>query len=178
MIHRIFSDLPSFKTLEFRPGLNVLLAQKEPGASDRQTRNRAGKSSLIEIIHFLTGSKLEKQSPFRAPALADATFGMTFDLAGRPVTVRRCCAQPNKIHVSHGSSPSAEQVITTAAWLTQLSTDMFGFAPPAGTDATGRTPTFRSLFPYFVRRQSSQGFTRSEERRVGKECRSRWSPYH
>jgi len=23
-----------------------------------------------------------------------------------------------------------------------------------------------------------QGFDRSEERRVGKECRSRWSPYH
>ena len=22
------------------------------------------------------------------------------------------------------------------------------------------------------------GLTRSEERRVGKECRSRWSPYH
>ena len=22
------------------------------------------------------------------------------------------------------------------------------------------------------------GFARSEERRVGKECRSRWSPYH
>src|SRR3712207_9371267 len=27
--------------------------------------------------------------------------------------------------------------------------------------------------------RSSRGhFTRSEERRVGKECRSRWSPYH
>ena len=24
----------------------------------------------------------------------------------------------------------------------------------------------------------SRGFDRSEERRVGKECRSRWSPYH
>ena len=24
----------------------------------------------------------------------------------------------------------------------------------------------------------SGGFSRSEERRVGKECRSRWSPYH
>ena len=24
----------------------------------------------------------------------------------------------------------------------------------------------------------SKGFRRSEERRVGKECRSRWSPYH
>ena len=26
--------------------------------------------------------------------------------------------------------------------------------------------------------QQSYPFTRSEERRVGKECRSRWSPYH
>src|SRR5688572_33108020 len=26
--------------------------------------------------------------------------------------------------------------------------------------------------------QQTQLFTRSEERRVGKECRSRWSPYH
>ena len=25
---------------------------------------------------------------------------------------------------------------------------------------------------------SSHGYDRSEERRVGKECRSRWSPYH
>ena len=25
---------------------------------------------------------------------------------------------------------------------------------------------------------SGKGLTRSEERRVGKECRSRWSPYH
>ena len=31
--------------------------------------------------------------------------------------------------------------------------------------------TFRVLTPH-------EGKTRSEERRVGKECRSRWSPYH
>src|SRR2546430_8940271 len=29
-----------------------------------------------------------------------------------------------------------------------------------------------------ARRRSFQIFARSEERRVGKECRSRWSPYH
>ena len=27
-------------------------------------------------------------------------------------------------------------------------------------------------------REMSELFSRSEERRVGKECRSRWSPYH
>ena len=26
--------------------------------------------------------------------------------------------------------------------------------------------------------ESAEALTRSEERRVGKECRSRWSPYH
>ena len=32
----------------------------------------------------------------------------------------------------------------------------------------------KSVFPMF----SSKSIIRSEERRVGKECRSRWSPYH
>ena len=29
-----------------------------------------------------------------------------------------------------------------------------------------------------VRKEMNEKTTRSEERRVGKECRSRWSPYH
>ena len=29
-----------------------------------------------------------------------------------------------------------------------------------------------------TKKQSLRNLTRSEERRVGKECRSRWSPYH
>src|SRR5256886_10710465 len=39
---------------------------------------------------------------------------------------------------------------------------------------TQEGPEYRGL--YSVRCQNS--FPRSEERRVGKECRSRWSPYH
>ena len=34
----------------------------------------------------------------------------------------------------------------------------------------------RTLLVDFLR--DHLGLTRSEERRVGKECRSRWSPYH
>ena len=29
-----------------------------------------------------------------------------------------------------------------------------------------------------LKRNKKESFYRSEERRVGKECRSRWSPYH
>ena len=36
----------------------------------------------------------------------------------------------------------------------------------------------RTLYVYGYPRQVHTGRSRSEERRVGKECRSRWSPYH
>src|SRR5260370_40688377 len=32
--------------------------------------------------------------------------------------------------------------------------------------------------PDFATSNADSGYSRSEERRVGKECRSRWSPYH
>src|SRR2546426_8660978 len=41
--------------------------------------------------------------------------------------------------------------------------------------------SYRKLYPVsrdLLRQISSQYHQRSEERRVGKECRSRWSPYH
>src|SRR5690348_18011707 len=34
------------------------------------------------------------------------------------------------------------------------------------------------FYQYFLNAPDTDVMTRSEERRVGKECRSRWSPYH
>ena len=60
MIYNVTSDLASFKSLKLRSGLNVLLADKSVGATDRQSRNGAGKTSLIELIHFVLGANAEK----------------------------------------------------------------------------------------------------------------------
>src|SRR5207248_7774105 len=53
-----------------------------------------------------------------------------------------------------------------------------GSCPSCGTAIPGRwAPEFDgqiTAHPFLPRRASR----RSEERRVGKECRSRWSPYH
>ena len=39
--------------------------------------------------------------------------------------------------------------------------------------------SWRKMCPdYEIIRWDESNFDRSEERRVGKECRSRWSPYH
>ena len=42
---------------------------------------------------------------------------------------------------------------------------------PLNTTGRSRIKLYREIF------ESVKGY-RSEERRVGKECRSRWSPYH
>ena len=161
MIHRIISSLFSFKALEFKPGLNVLIAQKESGASDKQTRNRAGKTSLIEIIHFLTGSDAVKDSLFRSEALAGATFGMEFDLGGERIVAERSGKQQSKIHVRGGSFLNGKTCLSNSQWVEVLGEKVFGLNTlPEGE---GRAPTFRSLFAYFVRRQLSGAFTTPEK---------------
>ncbi len=154
MIHRIYSSLSTFKTLEFHPGLNVLIAEKSEGASSRQTRNRAGKSSLIEIIHFLTGAQVKERSLFKSPALSDIIFGMDFDLGGEKVSVER----QNKSRAAfklNGSSLSAVK------WKEKLGINMFNLL--LDDDDEGRSPTFRSMFAYFVRRVLSGAFLTPEK---------------
>lgn len=161
MIHRIFSNLASFKTLEFKPGLNVLIAQKEAGASSKQTRNRAGKTSLIELIHFLTGSDAGKDSLFRSEALTNQTFGIEFDLGGERTVAERSGKEKSKIYVHGGSFLKGKSSLRNSEWVEVLGEQIFGLYELA--EDAGRVPTFRSLFAYFVRRQLSGAFTTPEK---------------
>ena len=49
-------------------------------------------------------------------------------------------------------------------------------------DVSEKTVTFREATAHGIITMNAEAFaaveSRSEERRVGKECRSRWSPYH
>lgn len=81
MIHRVFSDLASFKPIRLHAGLNVLVAEKTRTATDRQTRNGAGKSSLIELIHFALGADCKGGCIFRNDALRAHLFGIELDIA-------------------------------------------------------------------------------------------------
>ena len=161
MIHRIYSSLETFKTLEFKPGLNVLLAKKEVGATDKQTRNRAGKTSLIEIVHFLLGADAGKDSLFRLDALSRASFGIRFDLQDSPFSVMRSGCQKAKIHVEGVSIQGGNASLSNSEWTGVLGDKMFGLGNIQKED--GRVPTFRSLIAYFVRRQLGGAFTTPEK---------------
>jgi uncharacterized protein YydD (DUF2326 family) len=161
MIHRIYSRCPSFKTLALTPGLNVLVAKKEEGASDKQTRNRAGKTSLIEIVHFLMGSDAGKESLFRSSALVNETFGIEFDLDRARLRVERSGQQKSKIQVEGASFLNGKTTLANTEWLEVLGERMFRLDQSSSSD--GRVPTFRSLFAYFVRRQLGGAFTTPEK---------------
>ena len=66
MIVSITSSIPSFKSLQFTAGLNILLADATAKSTEKQTRNSAGKTSMIEIIHFLLGADADKNLLFKS----------------------------------------------------------------------------------------------------------------
>jgi uncharacterized protein YydD (DUF2326 family) len=173
MIYRIFSTLPSFKSLEFHNGLNILLADKSPKATERHTRNRAGKTSLIEIIHFLTGANLPKDSIFRTEELSQASFGMELDLSRAKIVVERTGQNSSKVVLRKivGRTDNwpfhvvpdilGEYPLTNRDWRRVLGQLMFGVVD-LGEDAADTKkyrPSFRSLYSYFVRKQSDNAFT-------------------
>lgn len=163
MIHSISSTLPSFKNLyDLKPGLNVLLAKKSEGATAKQTRNRAGKTSLIEIVHFLTGSDAGKDSIFRTPDLNPQSFKMDFDLKSGRTFVERSGGTKANVYFSRSSDGRIK--ISPTEWCTILGEEMFGLSSLEAAGA--KPPTFRSLFAYFVRRQVSTAFVTPEKQAV------------
>jgi uncharacterized protein YydD (DUF2326 family) len=161
VIRRVYCNDKRFKDLTFKSGLNVVLAEKSVGATDKQTRNRAGKSSLLDIVHFLLGSKCDKNSLFQSEALRDLTFGMELDLGRTFTRVERRGSQPTSVSVEGDStkwpmSPTVKGTCTFLSndnWKAVLAKLMFGL------DSVDEawSPSFRSLISYFVRRDREGG---------------------
>ncbi|WP_334026282.1 ABC-three component system protein [Burkholderia gladioli] len=185
MIVSIESSLNTFKAVKFHDGLNVLLSDRTANSTDKQTRNSAGKTSLIEIIHFLLGADCEKESLFRLSELVEHTFKGTFRIGGELLTISRSGSDPSKIFIRGGEDradiprkfdkASERFYISNVNWRVFLGHAMF--ALPADQHGTpfeeAYTPSFRSMFSYFVRRRNSGGFI-SPERHAEKQQRWDW----
>lgn len=182
MILSIASDLPTFKSVRFHDGLNILLSDRAPSSGEKQTRNSAGKSSLLEVIHFLLGSKASKDSLLRHPLLAEYTFEGTFRLGDDPVTVRRSGRDAGRILIDgehaerlgltvRKDGSSGETYISNETWKEALGHRMFGLPAHLKSSAYEQsfTPSFRSMLSYFVRRNPGgflSPFKQSEQQKT------------
>ncbi|MCO6386669.1 ABC-three component system protein [Aliihoeflea sp. 40Bstr573] len=170
MIHAIGSSIASFRTLAFGPGLNVLLADQNLASSETDSRNSLGKSSVVEIIHFLLGSTPARGSVFKAKALVTASFWGEFTFAGSRLRVERRVGDPDKVFVTFADEPTVplrsegdliEPYVDLRDWTDWLGHVCFGIpTSTTGTPFADGGPSFRSLFGYFARRRGDDGFSK------------------
>jgi len=152
MIYRVCSTLPSFKTLEFRPGLNILLSKKTETKTPQQTRNKTGKTSFVKIIHFLLGERIDDKSIFKLPALANFYFDMELDLGANLVKIARSGQTSRDIFYSEQVGlfgfPVSEKI--SLAKLQRYLGDAF-FKLAEIEEIDNYRPNIKSLLSYFAR---------------------------
>lgn len=146
MLHEVFASEAEFRSIYFRPGLNVITAARDSDSGERDSRNGAGKSTLLEIVHFCLGSSLDK-SPLNNVDLSKWSFGLGFTLpfSGR-YEIERAISKPQSISIKTAPETKTNQVVSTKNWTDLLGEKAFPLGEP------NANLSFRSLFPYFARR--------------------------
>lgn len=163
MLRRLESTDARFRTVDFRPNFNLLVADRTTRSSDTDTRNSVGKSSLIELIHFLLGSSVEKDSLVSKIELRDATFTLHLDWPSlpSPLAVSRTAAQPSSVVLSENvigdtgdlfASVDGPIVTSMPQWHEAIERDLFGLR--------GEHPgvSGRSMLSFLIRRVRSNAF--------------------
>ncbi|MBU4032277.1 MAG: DUF2326 domain-containing protein, partial [Candidatus Thermoplasmatota archaeon] len=163
MIHSIRCDKPSFQTVVFNPGFNVVVAERTKEATRKDSRNGLGKSTSIEIIHFCLGGN--KGETLKKPQLNDWTFTIDIDLGEKRYSVTRNTKNTNKIIIEGDCTEwvikptidkkTGKQIISRNDWTKQLGILMFDLQPMY--DEYKYAPTFRSMISYFVRKNHQSG---------------------
>lgn len=154
MLKKIYSSLPTFKTLEFHEGLNIIVAEKSNPLSGKSTRNGAGKSTIIEILHFLFGGNVD--SIFKSEELINHSFSVDFEINNKDFTITRSANQATNFYLTLAEGNKIlNQKYTKADLIEFLTKELFWDMP--------EIVSFRSTLSYFLRRDADGGFSESTE---------------
>ena len=155
MLRSLSADDPRFKTVHFRDGLNLLIAETTPLSRRTESRNGAGKSSVIELLHFLLGSDATKHICTNKH-LKDTTFRLEMDWPGQtePLRISRTGNSPRRILLNPDIARSYVELQGTnlVGWRELIDQDLFGL-PTEHRGVSGR-----ALLSYLIRRESIDGF--------------------
>ena len=90
---KLYANQSSFKTIEFKPGLNLILG-KMVSKNEQKTYNGVGKTLLLRLIHFCLGSSKDEELE---KALPGWSFTLEFSIDGIPYTVTRFTESQEKV---------------------------------------------------------------------------------
>jgi uncharacterized protein YydD (DUF2326 family) len=171
MLRKLGADDERFKTLSFKPALNLILADVTPKSIGTDTRNSAGKSSIIELLHFLLGARADARLLARKKAIRNVMFSLALDWPGldEPLTARRQGNNPGIVLLTPDviRDPNRFDLgvaeVSVSEWIELIERNLFGLTG----DHHGLSG--RALLSFLVRRTSSHGFnepTRSFSRQA------------
>lgn len=99
MIEKIYSTLDTFEEIILHKGLNILLADITKKSTGKDTRNGLGKTTFVEIIHFLFGGSCTNNSIFKMSMFKDHFFIMDYRINNTKLTVKRRGLDSNYVYV-------------------------------------------------------------------------------
>ena len=163
MIAAIRCNMPSFREVEFKPGFNVVLADRTKESTQGDSRNGLGKTTLAEIIHFCLGSQARKNQGLMVAHLKGWSFTLEMQIDGRELIVTRSTDDPGRVNLDGdvgdlGRASGRRNGMLTLRiddWNTMLGELWFGISRQESVPKYH--PTFRSLLSYLVRR-GREGF--------------------
>jgi uncharacterized protein YydD (DUF2326 family) len=160
MIHSVSANQSSFHAVRFSRGLNVILGERSEAATEKDTRNGLGKSTLIEIIDFCLGSRATNDKGLIIEPLEQWAFTIDVTLGGHRVKATRAVAVHNHVVIEGGTSGWPEQpnidketgqrIFKVEQWRTVLGWALFDI--PHSANILRYKPSYRSLISYLVRR--------------------------
>jgi uncharacterized protein YydD (DUF2326 family) len=97
MLHSLSANSDDFQEVEFGPGMNLILAERAPGASEQHSRNARGKTSLIQAINYCLGGN--RPAAFKPLADDGWEFTLRLDIFGAEIRVTRSLQGGTRVHV-------------------------------------------------------------------------------
>ena len=159
MIKRIWSDLATFRSVNFAGGMNIVLADTNADSEETESTNGLGKTTLLRIIHFCLGSDFRREKTLSHPDIVGVNFYLEFCIDETDYQVSRNTASPKLVSVSRDFvrdmpldwEPRGDQaVLSVEDWRVALSARL---VPEARLpdEPMKFVPSFRELSYYYMR---------------------------
>lgn len=160
MISRVRANHDSFRSVDFSPHFNLVLAERTTESSERDSRNGLGKSLLVEILHFCLGARGAKGHGVVLEPLADWVFRVDLQIGETELAFSRAVADEQRRWVYVESAFDDWPVKPALAdgrarFSVQEQNRLLGrilFGLSESAEETKWGPTYRSLVSYMLRR--------------------------
>lgn len=156
MIHSLSSNKEEFRPITFDRGINLIIAERAPGATERHSRNARGKTSLVQAINYCLGGS--KPSAFRPLGSDGWEFSLVMDVFGSEIRATRSIQGGSRVSVDapHGAIPTIladyvreDGTVSVADWKFLLGLGLFELDEEFTEIKNGLSP--RTLLSYVVR---------------------------